>query len=75
MGAITKILLLSGVIGAVYIGYVVKEMLEPPPLPVLKDDVWWGPGEARKVDESIRPFKIQISNEVTELKKMICHCP
>lgn len=64
MGAIKKLIFLTGIIGTVYLAYVFNQSSDPPPLPVLKDDFWWGPGEAKKVDESIRPFKIQVPNEV-----------
>lgn len=64
MGVIKKFLFLSGIAVTVYLAYVFNKGSDPPPLPVLKADFWWGPGEARKVDESIRPFKIQVPNEV-----------
>ncbi|GJQ78677.1 Jheh2 [Trypoxylus dichotomus] len=43
----------------------INRLLEVPPLPVL-EDVWWGPGEPRKVDTSIRPFKIDIPQKVID---------
>lgn len=29
------------------------------------DDIWWGQGDPSKTDTSIRPFKIDISNDVS----------
>lgn len=34
-----------------------------PPIPQLQEK-WWGSGEAKTVDETIKPFKISISQEV-----------
>ncbi|XP_048506947.1 juvenile hormone epoxide hydrolase 1-like isoform X3 [Athalia rosae] len=34
--------------------------------PVVPNDQWWGPGQPRKVDESIRPFKIDVPKEVID---------
>ncbi|XP_049857938.1 juvenile hormone epoxide hydrolase 1-like isoform X3 [Schistocerca gregaria] len=36
-----------------------------PPLPEIKPQ-WWGPGQPRAVDRSIRPFKINVSDEVLD---------
>ncbi|XP_046418307.1 juvenile hormone epoxide hydrolase 1-like isoform X1 [Neodiprion fabricii] len=37
-----------------------------PELPVLPSDQYWGPGQAREVDKSIRPFKIDIPKQVID---------
>ncbi|CAH1183115.1 unnamed protein product [Phaedon cochleariae] len=42
----------------------VKPLLEVPPVPQM-EDTWWGPGQPGKsVDTSIRPFKINVPDEV-----------
>ncbi|CAG9824999.1 unnamed protein product [Phaedon cochleariae] len=42
----------------------VKPLLEVPPVPKI-EDTWWGPGQPGKsVDTSIRPFKINVPDEV-----------
>lgn len=63
MGAFTKIIILVTVISTIIIGVKINNLLKIPPRPQLKD-VWWGPGESKKVDTAIRPFKIEISKQV-----------
>lgn len=42
-----------------------KALFEVPPIPEL-EDTWWGPRDPTKEDNEIRPFKINVSDEVTE---------
>ncbi|KAJ8985149.1 hypothetical protein NQ317_012801 [Molorchus minor] len=43
----------------------VRPLYEVPPLPKL-EDTWWGPRDASREDTEIRPFKINVSNEILE---------
>lgn len=40
-----------------------KSLFEVPPLPQL-EDVWWGPRDPSQENTEIRPFKIDVSDEV-----------
>ncbi|KAI4471855.1 epoxide hydrolase 1-related [Holotrichia oblita] len=63
MGSCSKIFLVIGGISVILIGLKINSLLEVPPMPVL-EETWWGPGQAKKVDTSIRPFKIDIPEKV-----------
>jgi hypothetical protein len=43
--------------------YVSQLFLKNPPIPQIKDQ-WWGDGTPKVQDESIKPFKIEVSDEV-----------
>lgn len=45
------------------IGLKIRKVFGAVSKPQLQDE-WWGPGDARNVDTSIRPFKIEISQKV-----------
>ena len=66
MGLLGKLVLLSVTLTAVGIGYVVYNLKQVPEVPKLKS-TWWGPGQPRKVDESIRSFKINVPEEVNNI--------
>lgn len=69
--AVVKILVAIGTITIVFLAYLFDKIFNhPPAVPNLEDDFWWGPGEVKKVDESIRPFRIQVSKEVINLTKI-----
>lgn len=38
-------------------------IFKSPRIPKL-EETWWGPGESKDVDTSVRPFKINISDKV-----------
>ncbi|KAI4471873.1 epoxide hydrolase 1-related [Holotrichia oblita] len=59
MGLFARIFLVVSAISIILIGLKINRLLEVPPLPVL-ENTWWGPGDPKKVDTSIRPFKINI---------------
>lgn len=42
----------------------IKPLLDSPEKPQI-DDIWWGPGEPSKTDTSIRPFKIDVPEDVS----------
>ncbi|EFX69015.1 hypothetical protein DAPPUDRAFT_301203 [Daphnia pulex] len=60
MGFLHKLLLIGSALSAVYISQL---FLKNPPIPQFKDQ-WWGEGQPRVQDESIKPFKIKVSDEV-----------
>nr|ARE68677.1 juvenile hormone epoxide hydrolase [Epicauta chinensis] len=66
MGFLVKLFFL---ISTVLIGYAIHQLLQVPPLPQL-EDVWWGPRDATKEDTSIKPFKINVSDEVLKDLKL-----
>jgi hypothetical protein len=86
MGLLGKLLLASVTFIAVGIGYVFYTLNQVPELPELKS-TWWGAGQPRKLDESIRSFKVNISDDVCKtvililegyhlfLKTFRCHPP
>ena len=63
MGLLGKLLLAIVTLTAVGIGYIFYTLNQVPPLPELKS-TWWGAGQPRKLDESIRSFKVNISDDV-----------
>nr|CAD7394413.1 unnamed protein product [Timema cristinae] len=65
MGLLQKILAIGIAITAISVWYLYKNLTATPPQLNLQS-TWWGPGKARKVDESIRPFKINISQEILD---------
>lgn len=66
MGLLGKLLLVSVTLSAVVIGYIFYTLNQVPQLPKL-ENTWWGAGQPRKLDESIRNFKINISDDVCNL--------
>ena len=59
MAFIRKLLLIFGALAAIYIA----QLFKIPPIPQIKDE-WWGEGNPKLQDETIKPFKIEIPNEV-----------
>lgn len=41
------------------------DLSQSPPLPILEESPWWGPGKRGQDDPSIRPFTIDIPIEVS----------
>ncbi|XP_046739169.1 juvenile hormone epoxide hydrolase 1-like [Diprion similis] len=63
--ALVSVLLVFGI--AKYLGNKVE-----PEVPTLPRDQYWGPGKPTKIDESIRPFKIDIpKNVIDDLKNRL----
>lgn len=67
MGFLRKLLLIGSALGAVYISQL---CLKNPPIPQLKDE-WWAGGTPKVQDESIKPFKIEVSDEVCQYFTLI----
>lgn len=63
MALLGKLLLISVTLAAVGIGYLSYTLNQVPQLPELKN-TWWGAGQPRKLDESIRSFKVNISDDI-----------
>lgn len=43
----------------------VKPLFDYPEIPQV-DDIWWGPGDvSSKIDTSIKPFKINLTDDVS----------
>nr|QHB21919.1 juvenile hormone epoxide hydrolase 1 [Colaphellus bowringi] len=57
------ILLLSSIV-VVFLGYKLKTVLEPPPLPPPLEEIWWGPGNPGSVKPVVKPFTINVSDKV-----------
>lgn len=51
-----------GILGLVYIK--LKKLLKVPPVPKL-EETWWGSGKSGDENDSVEPFKINISDEVS----------
>jgi hypothetical protein len=66
MGLLGKLLLVSVTVAAIGIGYIFYTLNQVPQMPEL-ENTWWGAGQPRKLDESIREFKISISDDVYNL--------
>lgn len=65
MGACGKLLTVLVVIFAVLAYFVIKPMLDVPKVPNLGEK-WWKTGKPTKVDTSIKPFKVQVSDEILQ---------
>ncbi|XP_057672095.1 juvenile hormone epoxide hydrolase 2-like [Diorhabda carinulata] len=49
---------------SVFVGYKIKTVLDPPRLPEKLKETWWGPGNPDSVKTIIKPFTINVSDEV-----------
>nr|CAD7394412.1 unnamed protein product [Timema cristinae] len=65
MGLWRIVLFVSIGLTAIGIGSLYNKLTYVPPLPKL-ESTWWGPGQPHNVDKSIRPFRINISQEVLD---------
>lgn len=65
MGLAHVILAVLTAILSVIVYLQVKSLYEVPPLPRL-ENTWWGPRDASKEDTEIRPFKLNISDGVSD---------
>nr|CAD7193995.1 unnamed protein product [Timema douglasi] len=65
MGLWRIVLFVSIGLTAIGIGSLYNKLTSVPPLPKL-ESTWWGPGQPHNVDKSIRPFRINISQEVLD---------
>lgn len=74
MGIIQILIIFFGVLIAVFVGYKLQSFGEDAPVPVLPRDVWWGTGERRAEDDTVRQFKIQVSDQVRCLFILFFKC-
>lgn len=69
MGVIKLVVITMVVLG---LAYTIQKVMQEPPLPHLEPNPWWGPGEPKPEDTSIKPFKINIpQQDVEDLKKRL----
>lgn len=64
MGLASNLSLLVSIFAAITVFSVIKPMFDAPEKPEV-GDVWWGSGEPGKIDSKIKPFKIQVSEDVS----------
>lgn len=64
MGFVGNLAALVVLLTAITVFSKIKSALEYPKKPPL-DDIWWGAGEPSKTDKGIRPFKINVQDEVS----------
>lgn len=64
MGIVTNLAALVVLLTAITVFSKIKSALEYPEKPKI-NDIWWGAGEPSKTDTSIRPFKINVQEEVS----------
>lgn len=65
MGLVGNLAALVVILTAITVFSKIKSALEYPEKPQI-EDVWWGAGEPSKTDTSIRPFKINVQDEVSK---------
>lgn len=70
MGCLRIALIFGTLLTAIITYKVHKALFEVPPLPKI-EETWWGPGKPGKIDTSIRPFKINISEEVNWVERFL----
>ncbi|KAK5642977.1 hypothetical protein RI129_009144 [Pyrocoelia pectoralis] len=68
MSFLKKLFLLLFTIFIIYLGITINSSLELPPLPNF-DSEYWGPGKSIKDSDAIRPFKINVPDQVLEVLK------
>ncbi|KAF2879071.1 hypothetical protein ILUMI_27106 [Ignelater luminosus] len=70
MSLLRTLLLLSTVVLIVLIGIKINSLIQPPPVPKIEENRYWGPGNRpSKEDTTIKSFKISVSEEIlTDLK-------
>ncbi|XP_063219742.1 juvenile hormone epoxide hydrolase 1-like isoform X2 [Bacillus rossius redtenbacheri] len=72
MGLLAKLVVL---LAAILVGYLYKTLNTVPSMPKLESK-WWGRGQPQRVDQSIRPFKINIPQKtLDDLKARLKRAP
>ncbi|KAJ8877465.1 hypothetical protein PR048_021920 [Dryococelus australis] len=72
MGLLVKLVVL---VVAILVGYLYMSLTAVPPVPKLESK-WWGRGQPQRVDQSIRPFKINIpQKDLDDLKQRLMQVP
>ncbi|CAH1160265.1 unnamed protein product [Phaedon cochleariae] len=56
------LLLIAGIIAL--LGFRINSFLKPPPLPPPLENTWWGPGKPNSGQAVVKPFTINISDQV-----------
>ena len=69
MGAVRKLLVLIAVF-FIFVGHKINNLLQPLPPPKL-EETWWGDGDPWRQDTSVRRFKVNVSEQVSILFKLI----
>lgn len=64
MGLVGNFAALFVILTAITLYSKIKPLVNYPEKPQV-EDIWWGPGDASKVDTSIKPFKINIPDNVS----------
>ncbi|XP_017768877.1 PREDICTED: juvenile hormone epoxide hydrolase 1-like [Nicrophorus vespilloides] len=65
MGKCGKFLFIVASLIAVFVGVKIKECSKSPPIPTVPEP-YWGPGKEVKDDTTIKPFKVNISDNVLD---------
>lgn len=68
MGLAGNLVALVFLLIAISVYFKIKPMFGYPEKPHVSD-IWWGPSDLSSIDTSIKPFKINVSNEVSSLRK------
>lgn len=63
--------LLASVLAAVVVAYILTKFFREPEMPSLPQNPWWGEGEPQAEDTAIRPFTINIPDEVSFSKNQL----
>lgn len=58
-------LLLASVLASIAVAYILMKLFREPEMPCLPQNPWWGEGKPQEEDTSIRPFTINIPDEVS----------
>lgn len=63
MALLGRIILLVSAGFVIFVGIKLSQLSTVPPVPKLENE-WWSSGVQSEIDTSIRPFKINVSQEV-----------
>lgn len=64
MGFVRNLTILISILIAMTLYSTMKSMFKYPETPQV-ENIWWGAGEPSKTDTSIRPFKINVADNVS----------
>ncbi|KAI4471860.1 epoxide hydrolase 1-related [Holotrichia oblita] len=64
MALLGRIILLASAGFIIFVGIKLSQLSTVPPVPKLENE-WWASGKPSEIDTSIRPFKINVSQEVS----------
>lgn len=71
MGLAGNLLALVSILIAVSLYFKIKLVFESPAKPIV-DDIWWGPGDPSTTDTNIKPFQINVSDDVSNFSLEQC---